>query len=156
MGRRCGMTSRSITVALVAAATTATTLLTATPAQAATTKAPCGAGVPGTRVCVGVQTTGGDVRGYAKVSDVAGGTDLNVNVRSVVLQRRTCGGSWQNWTSRQNTGDTSGTSDTDTTAWVVFPSRVQFRTIATYSAENANAPYTGRSGSSTSRIFGTC
>ncbi len=103
MGRRCGMISRSITVALV-----------------------------------------------------VGGTDLNVDVRSVALQRRACGGSWQNWTSRQNTGDTSGTSATDTTAWVVFPSRVQFRTIATYSAEKANPPYTGSSGSATSPVFGTC
>ena len=150
------MTPRPITVALVASTATAATLLAATPAQAATTSAPCSAGVEGTRVCVGVQTTGGDVRGYAKVSDVAGGPDLDVNVRSVVLQRRTCGGSWQSWTSVRNTGDTSGTSDTDVTTWVVFPSRVQFRTVTTYSAEDAAPPYLGRSGTATSGVFGTC
>ena len=150
------MTPRSITGVLLAATTTAATVLTATPAQAATTKAPCSAGVTGTRVCVGVQTTSSDVRGYAQVSDVAGGADLDVNVRSVVLQRRTCGGSWQSWTRVQNTGDTSGTSDTDTTAWVIFPSGVQFRTVATYSVEEAKPPYTGRSGTATSRVFGTC
>ena len=150
------MTPRSISAALVAACATAVTVLTATPAQAATTNAPCSAGVSGTRVCVGVQTTSSDVRGYAKVTDVAGGVDLNVNVRSVVLQRRTCGGSWQSWTSVRNTGDTSGTSDTDVTTWVVFPSRVQFRTVTTYSAEDAAPPYLGRSGTATSRTFGTC
>jgi hypothetical protein len=150
------MTRRPITAALVAAAAATTTVLTASPVQAATTKAPCAAGVTGTRVCVGIQTTGGDVRGYAKVSDVAGGADLNVNVRSVVLQRRACGGSWQAWTTVRNVGDTSGTSDTDTTAWVIFPSRVQFRTVATYSVESAKPPYTGRSGTATSGAYGSC
>ena len=150
------MTPRPITIALAVSAATAATLVATTPAQAATTRTTCSAGVTGTRVCVGVQTTSSDVRGYAQVSDVAGGADLDVNVRSVVLQRRTCGGSWQSWTRVQNTGDTSGTSDTDTTAWVIFPSGVQFRTVTTYSVEEAKPPYTGRSGTATSRVFGTC
>lgn len=155
------MTTPRSTRRLAATTTVATAVCAAvlvpTPAQAATTtRAACSAGVSGTRVCVGVQTTGGDVRGYAKVSDVAGGSDVFVNVRKVVLQRRACGGTWQTWTSVARTGDTSGTSDTDVTGWVVFPARVQFRTVATYSAEAATAPYTGTSGTATSPAYGTC
>ncbi len=146
---------RRTSSALVASAVAALGLATAQPAAAAD-HLRCTAGVLGSEVCVGVQTTGGDVRGYASVYDAPGGDELRVTVRSLVLQRRACGGTWQAWTTTRTTGDTSGVRDTDVTQWVLRPGGVQFRSVATYSVEQVGGASLGRSGTATSAAFGAC
>ena len=138
--------------------TVATALVSvAVPAQAAVaTRTQCSAGPASSTVCVGVQTDAGAVRGYASVADPAGGPNTAVTVRSLVLQRRVCGGAWQTWTSTRTTGDTSTTKDTDVTQWVAFPRGVQFRSVMSYSVEDVSPPSLGRAGSATSRAYGAC
>lgn len=142
----------------LATGTLATALVAvAAPAQAApVTRAQCSAGPASTTVCVGVQTESGAVRGYASAADPAGGPDNDVTVRSLVLQRRVCGGAWQTWTSTSTTGDRSATRDTDVTRYVAFPRGVQFRSVMSYSVEDPDPPYLGQGGRVASRAYGGC
>lgn len=144
---------RTATTAALTIGTVAAAVVTAQPAQAAT-RTEC-ATVGGSRVCVGVQTTSSDVRGYASITDPD--RDDVVTVRSLVLQRRTCGGAWRDWTSVRTTNDGSRSQDVDVTTYVIFPDRVQFRSVMTFSIEGttgATPPAYG--GTKTSRAYGAC
>ena len=140
---------------LLAGGVAAASLVTAQPAAAAD-HLRCTSAPAGTRICVGVQTTGGDVRGYGSLSDPSGGGDLSLTVRSLVLQRRACGGAWQTWTTTRTTGDASRTKDTDVTQWVVRPAGYQFRSVVECDVASTGPSGTAQGGREASPAFGAC
>lgn len=146
------MTARTLVGAAVLVCAGVATVVTAPSADAATNRTSCVDQGSDARVCFGVQTSGGDIRGYATSTLKAGGEVFRVNVRTIELQRRTCGGAWHSWTTAQDPDWSRGT-DTAATQYVQFPSRVQFRTKTLASQESAPLAY---SKTYVSRVFGSC
>ncbi|MDO9379691.1 MAG: hypothetical protein Q7T56_12655 [Nocardioidaceae bacterium] len=145
--------ARPIAHALLATTTVlGLTLAVGAPAGAAETRVACGASLASVRTCAGIQTSGGDVRGYARVT--TSDRSLAVSVLRVELQRRPCGGRWASWTTRSG-AEGGGTSDSLATTFVVRPARVQFRTAARYlvTTRSTLAAY---SVTRTSPAYGTC